>query len=56
MRHMAILTVLALGTACQPGPKTATSTQGAEPPVASAGLSAQDEAAIRPLAEAIAAL
>jgi uncharacterized protein (TIGR02246 family) len=50
MRHFAILTALALCSACQPAPKTQTSTEGAESaaaPSGPAGLSAQDEAAVR---------
>jgi ketosteroid isomerase-like protein len=47
MRHLVILTALTLSTACQPAPKTQTSTEGAESSAAPAGLSSQDEAAIR---------
>jgi uncharacterized protein (TIGR02246 family) len=47
MRHLVILTALTLSAACQPAPKTQTSTEGAESAAAPAGLSSQDEAAIR---------
>ena len=47
MRHFFILTALTLSAACQPAPKTQTSTEGAESAAAPAGLSSQDEAAIR---------
>jgi uncharacterized protein (TIGR02246 family) len=45
VRNFAFLAALALGAACQPAPKT--ETMGAESAAAPAGLSAQDEAAIR---------
>jgi uncharacterized protein (TIGR02246 family) len=50
MRHFVILTALALCSGCQPAPKTQTSTEGAESAAATAapaGLSAEDEAAVR---------
>jgi uncharacterized protein (TIGR02246 family) len=47
MRHLVILTALTLGTACQPAPKTQTTTEGAESAAAPAGLPSQDEAAVR---------
>jgi uncharacterized protein (TIGR02246 family) len=47
MRYLVILGALALGTACQPAPKTQTSTEGAASAAAPAGLSSEDEAAIR---------
>jgi uncharacterized protein (TIGR02246 family) len=47
MRHFVLLTALALCSACQPAPKTQTSTEGAASAAAPAGLSAEDEAAVR---------
>src|SRR5712691_1280880 len=47
MRHFGILAALTLSTACQPAPKTETSTRGVESAAVPAGLSAQDEAAVR---------
>jgi uncharacterized protein (TIGR02246 family) len=47
MRHFVILTALTLSAACQPAPKTQTSTDGAESAAVPAGLSSQDEAAVR---------
>jgi uncharacterized protein (TIGR02246 family) len=50
MRHFVILTALALCSACQPAPKSQTSSEGAASTAtaaAPAGLSAEDEAAIR---------
>ncbi len=47
MRHFLILTAFALCSACQPAPKTQTSTEGAASRAAPAGLSAEDEAAVR---------
>ena len=47
MRYLVILSALALSTACQPAPKTQTSTEGAASAAAPAGLSSEDEAAIR---------
>ena len=47
MRNFVILTALALSAACQPAPKAKTSTMGGESAAVPAGLSAQDEAAIR---------
>jgi uncharacterized protein (TIGR02246 family) len=49
MRSFAILIALALGAACQSAPKTETSTMGRESAAVPAGLSAEDEAAIRAL-------
>ena len=49
MRHVIFLTALTLSAACQPAAKPETSTQGAETAAAPAGLSAEDEAAIRAL-------
>jgi ketosteroid isomerase-like protein len=49
MRHFVILTALTFSVACQSTPKTETSTRGVESAAAPAGLSAQDEAAIRAL-------
>ncbi|HUF35434.1 MAG TPA: SgcJ/EcaC family oxidoreductase [Gemmatimonadales bacterium] len=42
-----LVTLLVLGAACQPAPKTETAALGAEIPAVPAGLSAEDEAAIR---------
>ena len=42
-----LVTLLVLGAACQPAPETETATLGAEIPAVPAGLSAEDEAAIR---------
>jgi ketosteroid isomerase-like protein len=39
--------MLVLGAACQPAPKTETESMGGEPTAATAGLSAEDEAAVR---------
>ena len=39
--------LLVLGAACQPAPKTETETMGGESAAAAAGLSAEDEAAVR---------
>jgi uncharacterized protein (TIGR02246 family) len=47
MRHSVILAAFALCSACQPAPKTQTSTEGAASAAAPAGLSAEDEAAVR---------
>jgi hypothetical protein len=47
MRNLVILAALTLTTACQPAPKTQTSTEGAESAAVPAGLSSQDEAAVR---------
>jgi uncharacterized protein (TIGR02246 family) len=47
MRNFVILAALTLSTACQPAPKTETSTEGAESAAVPAGLSSQDEAAVR---------
>jgi len=50
MRHFVILTTaLTFSVACQSTPKTETPTSGVESAAAPAGLSAQDEAAIRAL-------
>jgi uncharacterized protein (TIGR02246 family) len=49
MRHIVFLTALTLSAACQPAPKSETSSQGAESAAAPAGLSAEDEAALRAL-------
>jgi len=47
MRYLVILSALVLSTACQPAPKTQTSTEGAASAAAPAGLSSEDEAAVR---------
>jgi uncharacterized protein (TIGR02246 family) len=47
VRHFVILAALTLSTACQPAPKTQTSTEGAEAAAVPAGLSPEDEAAVR---------
>jgi uncharacterized protein (TIGR02246 family) len=47
MRTPAILIALALSAACDATPKSGTTTMGAESAAVSAGLSAEDEAAIR---------
>jgi len=47
MRNFAILTAVALSAACQSAPKTETATMGVESAAVPAGLSAQDEAAVR---------
>ena len=47
MRYLTMLIALSLTTACQPDPKTETSTEGAEIAAAPASLSPEDEAAIR---------
>ena len=48
MRNLAILTTLALSAACQSAPKSGTATNGgAESAAVPAGLSAEDEAAVR---------
>jgi uncharacterized protein (TIGR02246 family) len=46
MRRL-MLTALVLGAACQPTPKSSTETMGDKPAAMPAGLSAEDEAAIR---------
>jgi uncharacterized protein (TIGR02246 family) len=49
MRNFAILIAIALGAACQSAPKTETSAMGSESAAVPAGLSAEDEAAVRAL-------
>ncbi len=47
MRNFAILIALALSAACQSAPKAKTATMGVESAAVPAGLSAEDEAAVR---------
>jgi uncharacterized protein (TIGR02246 family) len=47
MRNFIFLIALTLSSACQPAPKTETSSEGAGSAAVPAGLSSQDEAAIR---------
>jgi uncharacterized protein (TIGR02246 family) len=47
MRYLTMLIALSLSTACQPASKAETSTEGAETAAVPAGLSSEDEAAIR---------
>jgi uncharacterized protein (TIGR02246 family) len=45
--RLGLAALLVLGIACQPAPKTESETMGGESATASAGLSAEDEAAVR---------
>ena len=47
MRYLTLVIALSLSPACQPAPKAATSTEGAGTAAVPAGLSSEDEAAIR---------
>jgi uncharacterized protein (TIGR02246 family) len=47
MRYVTLVIALSLSTACQPAPNAETSTEGAETAAVPAGLSSEDEAAIR---------